>query len=379
MKIDFFARRVHYVDHMAPVWRELSVEARGSFFVPESIVDHTRRRGVEAVGLKARGHDAMDVVPGPPAAKAASPQMGDPSLRSGRVLGGEGASAMLVCSYGDLSRAYGVDPRRRFVFMEHGVGHGYSGHPGYAGGKGKRAKVSLFLAPNEFVRARTERVLPGVKQVVIGTPKMDGWKDEDRRMKDEGASSAQREKVVCISFHWNGEKIAPEAGNAFAHYKRALPELARCGEFKLIGHGHPRAMEYFAQIYEKMEIEVVRDFEAVMERADVYVNDISSTLYEFCVTGKPVVMLNAPWFRRNVTHGIRFWDYTDIGLQVDEPGQLKDVILRTLECPGAMKEERGKMIRELYPFLGGSAKRAAEAVEEWLSEVSKGVLSVAIS
>jgi len=27
-----------------------------------------------------------------------------------------------------------------------------------------------------------------------------------------------------------------------------------------------------------------------MERADVYVNDISSTLYEFCVTGKPVVI-----------------------------------------------------------------------------------------
>ena len=357
MKIDFFARRVHYVDHMAPVWRELSAEARGSFFVPESIVDHARRRGVEAVGLKARGHDAMAVLP----PRAASP-----------------LSAMVVCAYGDLSRAYGIDPRRRFVFMEHGVGHGYSGHPGYAGGKGKRAKVSLFLAPNEFVRSRTERALPGAKGVVIGTPKMDGWKDEDRRMKDEGASSA-REKVVCISFHWNGEKIAPEAGNAFAHYKRALPELARCGEFKLIGHGHPRAMEYFAQIYEKMEIEVVRDFEAVMERADVYVNDISSTLYEFCVTGKPVVMLNAPWFRRNVTHGIRFWDYTDIGLQVDEPGQLKDVILRTLECPGAMKEERGKMIRELYPFLGGSAKRAAEAVEEWLSEVSKGVLSVAIS
>ena len=176
-------------------------------------------------------------------------------------------------------------------------------------------------------------------------------------------------RVVCISFHWDGSRIQPEAGNAFGHFRQMLPILASWKGFKLIGHGHPRAIEQFAREYQMLGIEVVRDFDEVMERADVYVCDNSSTIYEFCVTGKPVVLMNAPGYRRNVHWGIRFWDYTDVGPMVDEPGELLSAISSQLSEDGAYAELRMRAVQELFPYLGCSAKRAAEAIREWLDHV----------
>lgn len=341
MKIDFFARRTHFIDHMLPVWRQLESE-RGQFFVPAAIADYARMRGVE-----------VTVITSPPR----------PSPRRR----GEPPNAMLVCAYGDLAVAHRmVDPRRKFIFMEHGVGITYGVHPGYAGGKGMRKKVSLFLAPNEIVRAKTEKAIPGVEQVVIGTPKLDAWAHPHPQ---PFPLNGGRVPVVCISFHWDGSKIQPEAGNAFGYFRRVLPDLAQWHEFKLIGHGHPREIDFFAREYQKLGIEVVRDFDEVMERADVYVCDNSSTIFEFCVTGKPVVLMNAPQYRRHIYWGIRFWDYTEIGPMVDEPEDLLVAILVALKGTTYYAARREIAIQNLFPYLGCSAKRAAEAIREWLSHV----------
>lgn len=340
MKIDLFARRTHFIDHMLPVWRQLESE-RGQFFVPAAIADYARKRGVDVTSITT-----------PPR----------PSPRKS----GEPRNAMLVCAYGDLSVAHRTDPRRKLIFMEHGIGITYGGHPGYAGGKGMRQKASLFLAPNEIVRAKTEKAIPGVDQVVIGTPKMDAWVHPHPQ---PFPLNGGRVPVVCISFHWDGSKIQPEAGNAFGHFRRVLPDLARWDGFKLIGHGHPREMDHFAREYEKLGIEVVRDFDEVMERADIYVCDNSSTIFEFCVTGKPVVLMNAPGYRRHVHWGIRFWDYTEIGPMVDQPEDLLSSILYAIESAEIWREQREKAVQDLFPYLGSSAKRAADAIREWLSHV----------
>ena len=60
----------------------------------------------------------------------------------------------------------------------------------------------------------------------------------------------------------------------------------------------------------------MRDFDEVMERSTLYICDNSSTLYEFASTGRPVVVLNAPWFRRDIEHGLRFWEHADVGVSV---------------------------------------------------------------
>ena len=334
--VDFFARRVHFVDHMFPIWEAME-GARGKFYVPECIAEYAVAKGIP------------DVVPLRTMSNVSAIACAPPT----------DVAPLFVSAYGDLQIAKRQSPQRPFIMMEHGVGLTPSdGHAGYAGGTGLRRQVDLFLAPNEFIRKKTQHALPGVAQVVVGTPKLDDWR---RKMH---IRERPAKPIVCISFHWNGERVSREAGNAFLHYRDVLDELAHQDDFTLIGHGHPKYMWFLKQEYGARGIEVVEDFEEVMVRADLYVNDCSSTMYEFCVTRKPVVILNAPWFRRDVNLGIRFWEYTDIGPQVEEPGMLLSAIRNQL-CPeesGKWKLEREKMVRDLYPFLGCSAQRAAGAI-----------------
>jgi hypothetical protein len=348
--VDFFARRPHFVDHMLPIWEAMQGE-RGRFYVPEIVAEHAIRKGIS------------DVVP-----------LRSTSLNNSIACAPDGTSPLLVAAYGDLQMAQRRSPQRPYIMMEHGVGlTPAKAHAGYAGGTGRRTRVGLFLAPNDFIRAKTARAIPGVPQVVIGTPKLDKWAltpsltltpspspDPGETVRDKGRG--EQKPVVCISFHWNGEQVSKEASNAFMHYRDVLDELARVDDFKLIGHGHPKYMWFLEQEYQARGIEVVHDFEEVMERADLYVNDCSSTMYEFCVTGKPVVILNAPWFDRNAKLGIRFWDYTDIGPQVEAPSELLSAISSQLSAPQEYACTRNKMVHDLYPFLGCSAQRAAGAI-----------------
>jgi hypothetical protein len=59
----------------------------------------------------------------------------------------------------------------------------------------------------------------------------------------------------------------------------------------------------------------VASLREVQRRAAVYVCDNSSSMYEFAATGRPVVVLDLPegrikgiGYRRNINHGLRFWD-----------------------------------------------------------------------
>jgi len=336
--LDFFARRRHFLDHMAPIWKALGERERGVFYVPESLADHAALRGVAVTLLEGRPDDGLN------------------------VLVPNGLAPILVSAYGDMQAVKRNNPQRPVLMMEHGVGLTFD-HPGYAGGTGMRRSVKLFLAPNEYIRRKTEKALGPVPQVVIGTPKLDQW-GEGGRQKAEGSV---RKPVVCVSFHWDGRRVAAEAGNAWEHYKNILPVLAQDGGFELIGHGHPKLLEQIAPVYEALGIEVVWDFDEVLARADMYVNDCSSTMYEFLVTGKPVIILNAPWFRRDVKFGIRFWDYTDIGPQVERAEDLPQVISEQLAGGSeAFASSRLKAVRELYPHLGQSAARAAGALVGFL-------------
>lgn len=341
--IDFFARREHFLDHMLPVWNALRGR-RGRFYIPECLAQYAEAKGVEDVYVL-KPHKPDEPI-------GVSPDMS--------------FSPMLVSAYGDMVIAYRRMPQRPFLMMEHGVGLTFNGSPGYAGGMGMRSRVKMFLAPNEYIRAKSARALPNAPQVVIGTPKLDCLS-----LMPTPFQRGVGKPVAAISFHWDGSHVAPEAGNAFKHYKGILPELAKNENFKLIGHGHPKYRDQLRGVYAEMGIECVWDFREVMQTADVYVNDASSTVYEFCATGKPVVILNAPWFRRDVKHGIRFWDYTDIGPQVDEPEDLQVTIEQMLADPGMYATERAEMVAELYPHRGHSAQRAAGAILGFL-EAQRG-------
>jgi hypothetical protein len=170
-------------------------------------------------------------------------------------------------------------------------------------------------------------------------------------------------ETVAVSFHWN-LMHTPEAGSAFHWFRGAVAELAQT--FRVIGHRHPMNHD-LPGFYRRNGIELVDDFAEVCRRASVYVCDNSSTLFEFASTGRPVVVMNSPRYRRNVSHGGRFWDWADVGVQVDDPDCLEDMVtLARADLPEAV-ERREAVLDEVYAYRSGGAARAADAIVRWLA------------
>lgn len=257
--------------------------------------------------------------------------------------------AAVVASFTDHAAARRAG-YKRFVVMEHGVGQSYSNrNPCYPGGIG-RDDAGLFLTPNQHSAERWRMAYPRAAVEVIGSPRLD-----DLPARQAGPPT------IAISFHWEC-RISPESRSALPHYREALPELART--VNLIGHGHPRAN--LAPMYERLGIEYVPDFADVCRRADLYVCDNSSTLFEFAATGRPVVVLNAPWYRPSVNHGLRFWDAAFVGVNSYDPTDLIDRIQLALEDRVIDRDNREESLDIVYAFRSGAAERAAAVITGWL-------------
>lgn len=328
-RVDFQASERHFVDHLAPVWHALPAELRGDFLAPTVCHPQAARHGILATTA------------------ATSP---------GR--------RMVVASYGELKRAR-QRGRRRFAYLEHGIGQSYAGrpgkgarHPSYAGGD-DRADVQLFLMPNQTAAARWAAAYPHADIRVVGSPKVDR-----QPARDPGSSPAP---TVALSWHWNCG-VVPETRSTFGYFRSAIPQLMAAG-VRLIGHGHPRIVDQLGPWYRRWGVPLVRDFDDVLAAADLYVCDNSSTIYEFAAAGRPVVVLNGPGYRRDVQHGLRFWEAADVGFQVDDPSQLLQTVQQALADPDDQRERRQAALQLVYGELDGhAADRAAAAIAAWIGD-----------
>ena len=309
----------HFIDHIAPVWRELSPAIRGTFWTHRSLLPHALARGVEAEALTSRViHER---------------------------------APLIVAAFGELRKYRAAT----YIFMEHGAGQSYDvKHTSYIGG-GHREPVGLFLAPNRVVLESNQQAYPRASHALVGNPRLDRW---------AGFDPGNPEPVVCISFHWDC-KVVPETRSAWTHFYPGLRDLAKAFPGRILGHAHPRLFDGVKGAYVRAGIEPVRDFEAVLARADVYGIDNSSTLFEFAATGRPVVVLNAPWYRRNVTAWPRFWWGAKIGPNVDYPIGLADGFRSALERKSRQEAARAKIVSEVFPNVGHAAADAARAIEQW--------------
>ncbi len=323
---DFYATKRHFVDHLAPVY--LAMERRGRFCVPDGLMAHARRLGIEPA----------------PESKLA-----------------QGEGPIVFSAYGDLRRC--VKSGRHLILFEHGAGFSFSNsHPSYAGGAQQRDRVGLFCEVNDWTARRNRAKYPGCRSVVVGSPKMDALAHLPRR-------EMPARPTVCIAFHWDCI-VAPETRSAYAHFASALPDLAR--EFDLILHAHPRQAEKMRAVADHLGVEFAEEFADVCERADVYVNDASSTLYEFAALGRPVVVMNAPWYRRHVHHGLRFWDCCEVGVNCDEPAKLVAAVHDALADTEERIEYRAEVSDDVFPYLGHAAERAAYVLESYGDLVKTG-------
>ena len=340
--IDALAYEPHFLAHLAPVWRALPARQRGRFLVDPDLMITARALGIDVVGEPAP--KAIPAYPTP-------------------VLDGRLA---LVASYGDIKkgRRMGFGP---FVFLEHGIAQSYSGdhraieHGSYSGGR-DRDDVILNLVPNDHAAARWRATYPDTETLVVGCPKLDSLP-----CRDESPGP-----VVAISAHFPCN-ITIETRPALPYYLSVLPELAQ--RFTVIGHGHPR-YHGIDRVYRRAKIEYVASFDEVCRRADVYVCDNSSTLFEFASTGRPVVVLNSPQYRRDVDHGLRFetsqgcsttsgphfCGAAHVGVQVDRPRDLAGAIERALADGPRERANRERALDIVYAHRTGAAERAAAAI-----------------
>lgn len=335
-QIDFFASHPHFFDHIVPIWHALPERRRGNFFVHGRLIDHALDSGVMPFR---RG-----------AAKS-----GDGLAHDFRT-----SDVALVSGRSDIKKARKAG-WRDIVYACHGVGQDYGQLRRYDG-HFSRSPVRLFLVPNQMAAYGKRIRHPDAAVAVVGCPKLDPW---HARQEELYARQHKGRPVVAISFRWN-QKLEPESRGAFEHYAAALPRLAR--HFTVLGHGHPMLIKRLARFYKRLGITVVHDFATVLDEADVYVVDNSSTMYEFASTGRPVVVLNAPWYRRSMRYGLRFWRYANVGVNCNRPGQLVPSVYQALQDPPEVRWAREAAIRDVYAVYDGTAtERACAAIVDLLA------------
>ena len=281
MILDAVASEKHYLDHILPIWLGLDDDERGVLHVPE----------VLAIGLRRQGIDCSPFAP--------LPWNDRPTL---------------VSAWKDADRARRV--ARPVVLMEHGAGQTYVevDNASYAGAPDRRG-VALYLAPSERVAALHAAAHPDIPVEVVGCPKLDALGDIPSPV--DG---------VCIAHHWSCY-IAPETRSAWDEFHHVYRDIA--AEGTLYGHAHPRAPR-LSTTMKKHGLTFLASFEDVLATCRVLVVDNSSIGAEWLALDRPVVWLNASFYRRDVHHGGRFWDWAEAGVQVDRPEDLAAAISTSL-------------------------------------------------
>jgi hypothetical protein len=324
MKISAYATHESYWRHLQP------------------IVDELRARGVEVACWSRRGK------PWGPAAYGRRSNVDD---------------IVLTASW--------VDARewrdRVVVYVEHGAGQTYSTkltrfQNGYAGG-GDLEHVELFLCPSERV-AELWRARYIARAEVVGSPALDGLSsarhDPHRARRVDGNDDPSPRPLVAFTCHWRmGGDELPEGMPALPLYLEAIAALEGVD---VLGHAHPRIRSQMEREYSKLGIPFEPDPDVVLSSIDLLVADNTSLMYEAAALDVPVLALNAPFYRRDVEHGLRFWQFVP-GLQCDEPAHLASSIDVALRDGPVLKRLRARAARAAYDLVDGrAAARAADAV-----------------
>lgn len=331
-QVDFYASRSNYIDHLKPIYEGFPAEHRGHFIVRPEALKYAASIGIAAtIPMLSRRDRLWD---GP----------------------------LVIATPGGHLEGLRLH-NRPVALLNHGAGQSWVdvNHVAYAGGRG-RGYLALILEPGDHPAGRDRKVAPRTKIVVIGCPKMDKWYVRS-------PSPRHNPLVVVIGFHMD-TRVNSESRSAFAHYQEALPGLAKWARTKgiqLLGAGHPYFWQTLKPLWDKLGIEAIADWDEILERADIYIRDQMSSLYEFASLDRPVVVLNAPWYRRNVEHGLRFWEYANVGVNCNDSDDLIPAIEKTIEDTPEQQELRHKAVQAVYKYTDGKAtERAIAAIMELL-------------
>ncbi len=313
MKIDVTASLPHYYDHMLPIFEQLPERLRGNVLELETPCRYPARNRVA-----------------------------------------------MVAGYIDAKRLQASNP---MIYVEHGAGQAYLGDqktatlPSYSGGASRHRSIVGYVCPSVAV---AERWAP-TPAVAAGCPKMDRWIFTEPKVP----------RSVCFAWHWDaGERrtLSPEMRSAWAHWQPVLGHLAnifRNEGWLVFGHAHPRWGGTLRKPMEAAGLTVLDTDAEVFDNVGVLFVDNSSIGYEFALLGRPTFWMNAPWYRRDVHHGLRFWDVVP-GIQLDHPSDLYGLTLdEWVECAAVDAHSVVPDVYAPWSQLGEASARAAE----WITEL----------
>jgi hypothetical protein len=238
---------------------------------------------------------------------------------------------------------------RNVILVEHGAGQRYNRDAGSGGADHEDRHVVLFLAPSERVAENGKPLYPRAKRLAVGSPRV------------EQLSLLPKEpEYVVMAWHWNAPGV-PEAKGAWERYKVGAKDLA--SKYPVLGHGHPRTKSSIGRDYKQFGISQEWDWAECVKQAKALTCDNSSVMWEAVALDIPVVVINAPWYRKEVEWGLRFWECADVGPQVDSPADLAEAVRLVLE-EDQWKARRAEVTEALYGEVEGSTRRAVDAIME---------------
>lgn len=260
---------------------------------------------------------------------------------------------ILVAKYGSVSSLNAINTRYNLILMEHGCGQYYDIRHYFWGRQHGLRKfmhsVKYMLCPNECLANKIKKHNPKLKTYITGSPKLDRYTKQ---------KTNNQRPLIVFSWHWEC-KVIPETTGGFNYWKGCLIEIGK--KYNIALHGHPRIQRDVKIFARDNDIEHIESFDEVLVRADVYACDNSSTLFEFAAIDKPVIVLNNPWFRKDIEQGMRFWEYADIGVQCDDISDIEEAINKAIEDK---EHKRVEYVPKIYPYLGESVDRTIEVLNE---------------
>lgn len=291
----------------------------------------------------------------------------DPSLQ-GEVLTHRGANTkrlpkddvVMVGGYYDIASA----PFQRIIYVEHGAGQAYNGddrtarHVCYHGSD-HPARVIGYVSPNQRVADSWNR-----PAYAAGAPALD-----ELPMR---ANRSRFSRVAAITFHFDarGAFVAPEAWSARPHYEdmlHAMVTALRLDGFEVLGTWHPKD-PVGHKVWRNLQVEATSDPDEVLRKATLLVADNTSLLYEAAYLGIPSVVLNAPWYRRDVEHGLRFWDHVP-GKVVEDAYEF--CAMNFWKYPDEPSARHAAVSSALYAY-GKRRTDAGEQAARWVEKLALG-------
>lgn len=313
MKIHALASTRQYARHLRAIWKHIDPSLQGQF--------------ITARGANTKGLPPDDVV--------------------------------MVAGFYDIAPV-----PQRIVYVEHGAGQAYAGDPVAAGhpcyhGSVHAERVIGYVSPSQRVADSWGR-----PAFAAGCPALD---DIPQRQIRHALN-----RVAAFTFHFDarGACVAPEARSAREHYIDMLHNMVdslRSSGYEVIGTWHPRD-PMGEGIWRYLQVEPVADPDEVLARAHLLVADNTSLMYEAAHLGIPVAVLNAPWYREDVHHGLRFWDHLP-GKPVNSPEEFVSVNWRSHTNELAVYAIARSAADYAYACRPG---RAGEAAARWVEKLAQG-------